>query len=112
MKVNVSNKYSMHLISIAGLLLTIGSTTAISAEVGEIVKDTTPIKKVIAKAPSDIGFRTLDDDQNGKISLKEARKDPVLIEKFNNTDVNQDGIITVDEYAMFAVKVNKATNVN
>jgi len=113
MKMNVSTKQNMLLVSMAGLLLTVSSATAVSAENGEIVKDTKPIKKVIAVVPSDIGFDELDGDRNGKISLKEARRDSALIEKFNHTDVNQDGTITVDEYAMFALKANKtATKVN
>lgn len=109
MKLNLSNKLTNTVLtSIAGLLLAVGSSASFSAETTEIVKDT----KVIAKAPSDTGFKLLDSDSDGKISLKEAVKDPVLAEQFGETDVNKDGAITVEEYAMYASKADKATVVN
>lgn len=65
---------------------------------------------VIAKAPEDAAFKSLDTDGNGKISLQESIKESELALKFNDTDVNHDGVITVDEFAMY--QSNKETNIN
>jgi len=115
MKLNISNKLTnTTLTSITGLLLVLGTSASFAVESKEVVKDTRAITKVLAKAPSDTGFKALDGDSDGKISLKEAVKNPALVEQFNKTDVNKDGAITVDEYAMFASKANtnKSTAVN
>lgn len=117
MKFNLSNKTTNTMLtSIAGLLLVAGSSATFAAEskeaVNAAVKDTKAVAKVIAKAPSDTGFKALDGDSNGKISLKEAVKDPALAEQFNKTDANKDGAITAEEYAMYASKAEKATAVN
>ncbi len=115
MKLNVSNKLTNTMLtSIAGVLLVVGTNASFAVESKEVVKGTKAITKVLAKAPSDTGFKALDGDSDGKISLKEAIKNPALAEQFNKTDINKDGAITVDEYAMFASKTNadKATAVN
>ncbi len=115
MKLNISNKLTnTTLTSITGLLLALGTSASFAVESKEVIKDTRAITKVLAKAPSDTGFKALDGDSDGKISLKEAVKNPALAEQFNKTDVNKDGAITVDEYAMFASKANtnKPTAVN
>lgn len=65
---------------------------------------------VIAKAPEDAAFKSLDTDENGKVSLQESIKDSDLALKFNDTDVNHDGVITVDEYAMY--QSQKESNIN
>ena len=65
---------------------------------------------VIAKAPRDDRFKSLDTDGNGEISLQESIKENELALKFNDTDVNHDGVITVDEYAMY--QSSKETNIN
>ncbi|MFW5431948.1 MAG: EF-hand domain-containing protein [Methylophilaceae bacterium] len=102
------------LTSVAGLLLVVGSSTSF-ADSKEAVKaeveDTKAITK-IAEAPTDTGFKTLDGNSDGKISLKEAVKDPVLAEQFNKTDANKDGAITAEEYAMYSSKAEKPTAVN
>lgn len=102
--------------SLVSLLLLAGFSTVSIAKnndaiTGEIkaAKDTS---QFIAKAPQDLGFKALDADANGKISLKEAIKDRALAEKFNATDMNHDGAITVEEYALFTSKAKKPTAVN
>jgi Ca2+-binding EF-hand superfamily protein len=40
---------------------------------------------------------TLDDDQDGLISLREAVGHKTLLENFNKIDVNEDGYISLDE---------------
>ncbi|MFV1921495.1 MAG: hypothetical protein ACMZ63_02640 [Methylotenera sp.] len=65
---------------------------------------------VIAKAPEDAAFKALDADGNGKISLQESINESELALKFNDTDFNHDGVITVDEFAMY--RSNKKTNIN
>lgn len=40
---------------------------------------------------------TLDKDQDGLISLKEATGHQKLLENFNAIDVNEDGYISIDE---------------
>lgn len=115
MKLNFSNKSTNTMLtSIAGLFLVVGSSTSFAAESKAVINEieTKAITKVIAKAPSDIGFKALDRDSDGKISLKEATKNPILAENFNKTDVNKDGAITAEEYAMFASKAEKAPVVN
>jgi len=116
MKLGFANKW-VHttLTGMTGLLLTIGTHTALAVEKDTlIVKDTKAITKVLAKAPSDTGFKALDNDSNGKLTVEEAGKNPALADKFDQTDVNKDGAITVDEYAMFASKssAKKDTAVN
>ena len=115
MKINLPKESTLNMFtSIAGLLLVAASSTSFSVESTVAVNETETraITKVIAKAPSDIGFKALDGDSDGKISLKEAIKNPVLAEQFNKTDVNKDGAITAEEYAMFSSKVKKATAIN
>ncbi len=56
------------------------------------------------KIPADTNFQKLDEDNNGKISLKEAAKDKDLFTKFEKSDVNKDGMITSDEYAALVGK--------
>jgi Ca2+-binding EF-hand superfamily protein len=65
---------------------------------------------VIAKAPEDAAFKSLDTNGNGKISLQESIKESELALKFNDTDINHDGVITVDEFAMY--QSNKEMNIN
>jgi hypothetical protein len=67
---------------------------------------------VIARAPKDSNFESLDTDNDGKISLQEAINEISLAENFNNTDVNHDGVITVDEYAMFVKTNEEQTDIN
>lgn len=117
MKFSFSNKSTNTILtSIAGLLLVVGSSASFAADSKEVVKaevkDTKTITKVIAKAPSDTGFKALDGDNDGKITLKEAVKDPALVEQFTKTDANKDGAITAEEYAMYSSKAEKATVVN
>jgi len=107
MKFNFSSKSTnTMLVSIAGVLVAMSGNTAFAAET-----ETKAITKVIAKAPSDTGFEALDGDSDGKISLKEAIKDPALAENFNKTDVNKDGAITVEEYAMYSSAAKKARDI-
>ena len=97
------------------LMLITGLSATAYAENKEIVSgDITESKvtTVIAKAPTDLGFKALDTDANGKISLKEAIKDRVLASQFNATDVNHDDAITADEYALYTSTTKKPTAVN
>ncbi len=87
--------------------------TALAASKEIITGDIRPSNAkttVIAKAPEDDRFKLLDTDRNGKISLQESIKESDLALKFNDTDVNHDGVITVDEYAMY--QSSKETNIN
>lgn len=99
---------SIFFILIAGFCV-----TSIAASKDIITGDIRPSNAkttVIAKAPEDAAFKSLDTDENGKISLQESIKESELALKFNDTDVNHDGVITVDEYAMY--RSNKETNIN
>ena len=49
-----------------------------------------------AKAQDDI-IQKLDQDQDGKITIKEAVADPVILASFGKIDVNGDGKITKQE---------------
>ncbi|MEE9331884.1 MAG: EF-hand domain-containing protein [Methylophilaceae bacterium] len=103
------------LTSVAGLLFLAVNTVAIADSKEAVkaeVKDPKAITKVVAEAPKNTGFKALDGNSDGKISLKEAVKDPVLAEKFNATDANHDGAITAEEYAMYTSKTEKPTAVN
>ncbi len=89
------------------------SATVLAASKDIITGDIRPSNAkttVIAKAPEDDRFKLLDTDGNGKISLQESIKESDLALKFNDTDVNHDGVITVDEYAMY--QSSKETNIN
>jgi len=101
------------LTSVFTLLLANGlNMTAFAQDTAVITGD---IKKsnakttIIAKAPADLNFKSLDVDRDGKITLHEAIKDIALANKFNITDVNHDGVITVDEYAMYASNLKHAS---
>lgn len=107
-KVNKTIESKVLFIVIAGFCVT---TFANSKDI--ITGDIRPsnVKSaVIAKAPKDTAFKSLDTDGNGKISLQESIKDSKLALKFNETDVNHDGVITVDEFAMY--QSNEETNIN
>lgn len=98
------------------LILVAGFSTAIFANNKEVItgdiRENKASTTVIAKAPTDLGFKALDMDADGKVSLKEAIKDRALAENFNATDVNHDGAITVDEYALYSSTSKKETAVN
>lgn len=108
--INVKLTGMMSLLLIAGFSTV--AFAAIEATATENIKATKDTTQFIAKAPTDKGFKTLDVDADGKISLKEAVKDRALAEKFNATDVNHDGAITVDEYALYASTNEEPTAVN
>lgn len=61
---------------------------------------TTDIKEAGSLAADD-GFKKLDANKDGKISLKEAVKDKALAGQFDATDANHDGMVSTDEYASF-----------
>jgi Ca2+-binding EF-hand superfamily protein len=92
------------------------STTAFTATANKeiVTGDIKASKKitVMAKAPTDKAFESLDTDDDGKISLQEAVKNSALALKFNDTDVNHDGVITVDEYALYTSTSKETTEVN
>lgn len=103
-----SNRSSKSLLTgLACLLMTVVSSSSLAVESNETVEGTKAITKVLTKAPSDTGFKALDGNSDGKISIKEAIKNPELAEQFDQRDVNEDGDITAEEYAMFSVKTNK-----
>ena len=112
----VKQSINTTLISIASLFLVVGFSTVTLAENKEAVTGDIKVAKnstqFIAKAPTDLGFKTLDVNADGKISIKEAVKDLALAEKFNATDINHDGAITVEEYALYTSKTKKPTAVN
>ena len=98
------------------LLLVTGFSTVSFANSKEVItgdiRENKGTTTVIAKAPTDLGFKALDTDADGKVSLSEAIKDRALAENFNATDVNHDGAITVDEYALYSSTSEKETAVN
>lgn len=97
------------------LILVTGLSTAAFAASKEVIKGDIKESKetlVMAKAPEDQGFKSLDVDADGKISLQEAVKDNALAAKFNATDVNHDGAITPDEYALYTSTSKQPTAVN
>lgn len=101
--------------TLSGLLLLTGFCTTALADSNIVTGDiheNSPQITFIAKAPTDLNFKSLDVDADGKITLKEAIKDMSLANQFNETDVNHDGVITVDEYAMYTSINKKATTVN
>ena len=102
--------------TLSGLLLLTGFCSTVLADSKDIVtgniRENSAQITFIAKAPTDLNFKSLDVDADGKITLKEAIKDMSLANKFNDTDVNHDGVITVDEYAMYTSTKKKATTVN
>lgn len=71
---------------------------------------TTDIKEAGSLAGDD-GFKKLDANKDGKISLKEAVKDKALAGQFDATDANHDGMVSTDEYASFkAASTVKSTD--
>jgi hypothetical protein len=112
MKISINRR----MVNLCSLLLVTGlSSTAFAASKDIVtgdIRESNAKTTVIAKAPTDLNFKSLDIDADGKITLKEAIKDMALANKFNETDVNHDGVITVDEYAMYTSKSEKATTVN
>ena len=47
-------------------------------------------------------FETLDVDKDGAISQQEAEAMPELTEQFAKLDLNEDGKLDMDEFALFA----------
>ena len=47
------------------------------------------------------GMEALDADGSGTISQEEAQADPMLVEKWGEIDVNQDGQVDSAEFAQF-----------
>lgn len=112
----VKKSISTTLTSIASLFLVASFSTVAFADNKEAVTGDIKVAKnttqFIAKAPTDLGFKALDANADGKISVKEAIKDIALAEKFNATDINHDGAITAEEYALYTSKTKKPTAVN
>ena len=99
-------------VNIIGILLVSGINTTTFAASKDIVTEDikeNKAKAVIAKAPTDQDFKALDTNSDGKISLQEAVKDTALATQFNATDVNHDGAITADEYALYASNTKEPT---
>lgn len=102
---------------LTGLFLTVGlftlthfSTELYADEINNINNgdDAT----FIAKAPKNIAFEVLDTDGDKRITLGEAKKDYRLMKFFDVSDVNQDRVITVDEYAQYKSKQSSVYMIN
>lgn len=97
---------------LTGLFLTVGlfTLTHFSPELyadelnNNLSSNTGDEARFIAKAPKNIAFNVLDTDSDKRITLGEAKKDYRLMKFFDVSDVNQDGAITVDEYAQYKSK--------
>jgi Ca2+-binding EF-hand superfamily protein len=96
------------------LLVASLSTSAVAASkeirTGDIKEN--KVGSVIAKAPVDKDFKALDSNGDGKITLQEAVKNTALATQFNDVDLNHDGVITADEYALYATSLQEPTTVN
>lgn len=66
----------------------------------------------IAKTPKNIAFEVLDTDGDKRITFGEAKKDYRLMKFFDVSDVNQDHVITVDEYAQYKSKQTSVYMIN
>lgn len=103
------------IVTFFGFLLVTALSTSVTAASKDIVDGDIKegkVKAVIAKAPADQNFKALDINDDDKISLQEAVKDTALATQFNSIDVNHDGVITADEYALYASIAKEATTVN
>jgi len=65
-----------------------------------------------AAIPADEDFKKLDQNQDGKVSLKEAVKDKLLSGNFDLVDANHDGAISTDEHAAYKVSTSAKTSAN
>lgn len=112
MSVNITKKSVASFFS--GLVIISLSTFTFAASKNIVTDDIKEAKEkaVIAKAPTHKDFKALDTNDDGKISLQEAVKETALATQFNKTDVNHDGAITADEYALYASTSKESTTVN
>lgn len=115
MKYNLSSN-SIRLIAVGtiGVLFSSSLITPAFAEAKAI--DTKKVDSAAVKT-ADADFKKLDANADGKISLKEAVKDKALVNVFNITDTNQDGMLTTDEYmnyksALSTMNKESATTTN
>jgi ABC-type Na+ efflux pump permease subunit len=110
MKFNLSSN-SMRLIAAGtiGLFLSSGLITPAFAEVK--ATDTKKVDSAAVKT-TDADFKKLDANADGKISLKEAVKDKALVNVFNVTDTNQDGMLTTDENINYKSALSTMTKEN
>jgi Ca2+-binding EF-hand superfamily protein len=107
MKFNLSSS-SVRLIASGtiGLLFSIGLITPAFAETKAAENrkfDSAALKT------ADADFKKLDTNADGKISLKEAVKDKTLVNVFNVSDTNQDGMLTTDEYMNYKSALSTMT---
>ena len=93
-------------VSAITLVLMSGINTSAFAEAKDAASKVTEVKpaEAMKKIPSDAGFKQLDANSDGKISLKESTKDKVLFKNFDASDANKDGMITVEEFAQINAK--------
>jgi len=114
MKSNLPNN-SMRLM-VAGsvaLLFTSGFATPAFAEskLADQKKSDQAAIKVIG-AETGTGFKQLDTNGDKNISLKEAVKDKTLVNVFDATDIDHDGMISTDEYDNYAATLSSMIKEN
>jgi Ca2+-binding EF-hand superfamily protein len=72
-----------------------------SAKVIETQPTEIKLTDKLAKVTPETEFKKLDTNNDEKISLKEATKDKALATQFDASDINHDGVISVDEFAFY-----------
>lgn len=85
---------------------------ALESAVGNIKVAESSAAAPAAAIPADEDFKKLDQNQDGKVSLKEAVKDKLLSGNFDLVDANHDGAISTDEHAAYKVSTSAKTSAN
>jgi hypothetical protein len=99
MKFNLSSN-SMRLVAAGAIGIFFGSGIVTPAFAEVKAADAKKADAALIKT-ANADFKKLDANTDGKISLKEAVKDKDLVNVFNVTDTDQDGMLTTEEYVNY-----------